>query len=143
METIMSIKSTLVSGQKCRSFVQELKLFHNSGFNTRHPKGSTLWSELRDDTYVVYSYGNHWPLFINWKGIWFSNNSDTPSRTTTRHRTHANPWVETVPLTSMEMCRIAAYDKPEPDMLVKAAKLNLVPDYLIPEVTAIRVGAAA
>jgi len=143
METIMSIKSTRVSGQECRSFIQELKLFHNSGFNTRHPKGSTLWSELRDDLYVVYSYGQHWPLYINWRGIWFSNKSDTPSRTTTRHRTHANPYVPTVPLTSMKMCWMAAHNKPEPDMLIEAAKLNLVPEHLIPEVTAIRVGAAA
>jgi len=139
----MSVKSTRVSGQKCRSFVKELKLFHNSGFNTRHPKGSTLWSELRDDIYAVYSYGQHWPLYINWKGIWFSNNDKSPSSTTTRHRGYANPYVTTVPLSSMEMCRMSTYGKPEPEMLVGAARRNLIPDHLIPAVTAIRIGAAA
>ena len=143
METDMSEKSTRLAGQDCRSFVKELKLFHNSGFNTRHPKGSTLWSEKRGDTYVVYSYGNHWPLLINWNGIWFANKDKSPSRTTTRHTSQTNPYVPAVPLSSMEMCRMASYSKPEPEMLVKAAKLKLIPNHLIPEVTAIRVGAAA
>jgi hypothetical protein len=143
METIMSIKSKLVSGQDCRSFVKELKLFHNSGFNSGHPKGATLWSELRDDIYVVYSYGQHWPLYINWKGIWFSNNDKSPSRTTSKHTSQTNPYVPTVPVSNYGLMDIVHKGYPAPELLVKAAKLKLIPEHLIPEATYIRIGAAA
>lgn len=139
----MSIKSTLVSGQKCRSFVQELKPFHNSGSNRRHPKGSTLWGVQYGELYVVYSYGQHWPLYINWEGIWFSNNDKSPSPTTTRHRTHANPYVPTLPVPGYNMKHIIELGYPVRELLFRAADLKLVPEHLIAGVTALRVGVVA
>ena len=142
METNMSIKSTRVSGQDCRSFIQELKLFHNSGTNHRHPKGATLWSEQQGNLYVVYSYGTHWPLLVNWRGIWFSN-EDKSTRTTNRHRTYTNPYVPTVPVSCYILKDVIDRRRPAPELLVQAAILKLIPEHLIPETTAIRVGAAA
>jgi len=143
METNMSVKSTLVSGQKCRSFVKELKLFHNSGFNSGHPKGATLWSEQQGNIYVVYSYGKHWPLLAHWKGIWFSNEDQSPSQTTTRHTSQTNPYVPTVPVSGYGLMDIIRRGYPAPELLVQAATLKLIPEHLIPEATYIRIGAAA
>lgn len=139
----MSIKSKLVSGKNCRSFIQELKLFHSSGTNHRHPKGSTLWSEqLNHNLYVVYSYGTHWPLLANWKGVWFSN-EDKSTRTTNRHRTYTSPYVPTVEVSRYIMKDIIDRRCPAPELLVQAAILKLVPEHMISEVTSIRVGASA
>ena len=136
----MSEKSTRVGGQSCRPYVQKLQLFHNSGSNHRHPKGATLWSEQRGDIYVVFSYGYHWPLYINWKGVWFAN-SGKVSRTTTKHTSQANPLVGTVPLDRTLMVMLLAEERPQPDILVKAAQLKLLPDSLIPEATKARIAA--
>lgn len=133
-------KSTRVSGWKAREYVQKLQLFHNSGTNHRHPKGATLWSEQRGDIYVVFSYGYHWPLYINWKGVWFSN-KDKYSPTTSKHSSQANPLVGTVPLDQSLMVLLLAKERPCPEMVVMAAQLKLLPDSLIPEVTKVRIAA--
>ncbi len=86
----MSEKSVRTSGWNARQYVQSLTPFHNSGSNHRHPKGSTLWGEYVGGLYVVYSYGKHWPLLANWKGVWFKN-TEKSSRTTNRHRGYVNP----------------------------------------------------
>lgn len=133
-------KSTRVSGWKAREYVQKLQLFHNSGTNHRHPKGATLWSEQRGDIYVVFSYGYHWPLYINWKGVWFRN-SDKYGLTTSKHSSQANPLVQCVPLCQSLMVMLLAKERPCPEMIVMAAQLKLLPDSLIPEVTSARIAA--
>ena len=145
----MSIKSTRVSGRDCREFVRERKPFHNSGTNHRHPKGSTLWGEwLNDNLYVVYSYGTHWPLLVNWRGIWFSN-EEKSSRTTATHVRHTSPYFlvggrePSVKVSCYALKDIIDRRRPAPELLVQAAMLKLIPERLIPEVSAIRVGAAA
>jgi hypothetical protein len=134
METDMSVKSTRVSGWKCRSFVQDCIPFHNSN--------KQLFGEQRGELYVVYSYGYHWPMYANWKGIWFRN-TEKFSRTTTKHDSQTNPLVPTVPLSKLDLEFLVLFGKPDGNALLGAAKLKLVPEHLIPEVTAIRVGAAA
>ena len=142
----MSEKSTRVGGQSCRLYIQKLQLFHNSGSNHRHPKGSTLWSEwatYADGTpslYVVYSYGRHWPLYINWNGVWFSN-TDKYSRTTTKHASQTHPLTQCVPLSKIDMEYLVLFGRPQPDILVKAAQLKLLSDDLISEVTKARIAA--
>ena len=42
------------------------------------------------DTYVAFSYGPHWPLFMWRNGVWFEN-EDTYSMTTSHHRSYAHP----------------------------------------------------
>lgn len=139
----MSEKSVRVSGWKCREYVQQRKLFHNSGSNHRHPKGSTLWSEQRGDIYVVFSYGYHWPLYINWRGIWFSNVGKA-SRTTSKHASQANPFCPTVPLSGFEMKAIMDAGRPTPEHLVQAATKGItIPEDLIPVVVGQRIGVAA
>jgi hypothetical protein len=131
-------KSKLISGRDAGQYVQNLQLFRNSGDNYRHLKGATLWSEFTTTgLYVVYSYGRHWPLLINWKGIWFMN-TEKSSRTTNRHRGYVNPG-PAVPLSLGEMEYIVSVG-PAPEHLVMASKLKLLPDDLIPEATRIRIG---
>lgn len=44
--------------------------------------------------YVVYSYGEHWPLFA-WDGFEWFENEDRASMTTSHHRTYAHPHTPT------------------------------------------------
>lgn len=52
--------------------------------------GSNLYGRAFGDSYVVFSYGEHWPLYIYHEGKWYEN-CDSASRTTSRHRTVARP----------------------------------------------------
>lgn len=129
-----SEKSVRVPGTKCREYVQKLQLFHNSGDNWRHKKGSTLWSERRGDIYVVFSYGYHWPLFINWKGVWFANVSKW-GPTTSKHYGQAHPLTGYILLSTREMCYVLTMERPDQWMILEAAKQKLLPEALIPEAT--------
>ncbi len=139
-------KSKRVSGSDCHQYVQNLQPFHNSGSNHRHPKGSTLWGKWVTDTndkpllYVVYSYGPHFPLYTNWKGVWFAN-EERVSRTTNNHKSYAHPRKPCVPLSRDQMVDFAFYTSPKPEHLVEAAKMKLLSDdILIAEATKIRIG---
>lgn len=138
----MSEKSTVTSGWKARQFVKELKPFHNNSKSGTGPNNSTLWGErVSDELYVVYSYRRGWPIYINWKGVWFSN-EDKYSPTTSKHQSQTHPLVTTVPLPRRVMCDFTvAGEPPMPEVLVKAAMLNLLPDELIPEATRARITA--
>ena len=112
-------KSKRISGREAGSYVENLQLFHNSGSNHRHPKGSTLWSEFTTSgLYVVYSYGKHWPLLVNWKGVWFKN-TEKSTRTTNRHRGYVSPG-PAVPLSLGGMEYIVSVG-PAPDELIPMA----------------------
>ena len=128
----MSEKSTRVSGWKARPYVQQLKPFHNSN--------KQLYAQWEGDLYVVYSYGRHWPLYINWNGVWFSN-TDKYSRTTTKHASQTHPLTQCVPLSKIDMEYLVLFGRPQPDILVKAAQLKLLSDDLISEVTKARIAA--
>jgi hypothetical protein len=56
--------------------------------------------------YVVYSYGEYWPLFIHANGTWFEN-EDTHSQSTARHRSQCHPHCPTVLLSTKWMLRLA------------------------------------
>ena len=82
-------KTTRINGRKCRPYVQERKPFQNSN-------GQLYGKWETPDLYVVYSYGEHWPLFM-WAGrteTWYQN-EDKFSPTTSHHRTYAHPHEET------------------------------------------------
>lgn len=72
----------------------------------REFKGSNLFGTRLDDRYVVYSYGEHWPLFIHVDGVWFEN-QDKYSCTTSTHRTQIHPRVDTIKLSTEQMISIA------------------------------------
>jgi len=52
--------------------------------------------------YIVYSYGEHYPMFVYINGHWFEND-DGYSRTTSRHRSQSHPHTTTFPLSTRWM----------------------------------------
>ena len=62
----------------------------------------TMYSEFNGDLYVVYSYGQHFPMYVfdTTTHMWFGN-SDKYSRTTSQHQSKAHPqqtidaWLDT------------------------------------------------
>jgi hypothetical protein len=52
--------------------------------------------------YVVYSYGEHYPLFIYIGGHWFEN-EDKYSVSTSKHRSQSHPHAVTFPLSTRWM----------------------------------------
>jgi len=91
------MKTPKVANSSCRPFVQEHKPF----------TGSNLYAvihgyESDDERYIVYSWGEHFPMFIYANGCWFEN-EDKYSRSTTRHNTQAHPLKSTVLLSTYWM----------------------------------------
>lgn len=89
-----------VANSKRRPLVQEHKPFDGSNLFARTQSNET------EQWYVVYSYGEHYPMFIYANGCWFEN-EDKYSRSTTRHNTQAHPLKPTVLLSTHWMKRLA------------------------------------
>ena len=55
------------------------------------------------DLYVVYSYGEHWPLYVyeQMTGVWYRN-TEKSSSTTSRHSTQLHPGVPCVDIERTE-----------------------------------------
>lgn len=72
--------------------------------------GSNTYAEWRGHMlphrYVVYSYGEHWPLFVYEDGKWYEN-ADKYSRTTSKHHGQLHPLCETEKHSDDDMCQIA------------------------------------
>ena len=85
-----------VANKNASSYVRQRREF----------KGSNLFGTYLDDRYVVYSYGEHWPLFIYADGVWFENQGKH-SRTTSKQRTQTHPRVDTIKLSAEQMVTIA------------------------------------
>ena len=84
----MSKAAPRINGRKCRPYVQERKAFKNSNGQLYAVRHTPL-------LYVVYSYGEHWPLFVHDGFDWYEN-EEKYSKTTTRHRGNANPFAPTI-----------------------------------------------
>ena len=95
-----------IANKDARQYVQRLEEFD----------GSNMYGKQRalitaDDTvswYVVYSYGEHYPMFVYINGHWFENEDryvlgDSFSRTTPRHKSLCHPHTETFPLSTRWM----------------------------------------
>lgn len=85
-------KGPRVAGWKARPYVQAKQPFRNHN--------NQLFARWETPLlYVVYSYGDHWPLFA-WDGFEWYENEDKVSPTTSKHRsqTHPLPTRETVKL---------------------------------------------
>lgn len=78
-------KTVRTTNQGARKCVQARQPFRNSN-------GQLYGAWHNDSTYVVYSYGPHWPLFIYDRDAdcWYGN-EDKVSRTTSHHRSYAYP----------------------------------------------------
>jgi hypothetical protein len=74
-----------LTNREVRHFVQAKTPFQNR-------KGTIFGRWSTDDTFAVYSYGEHWPLFVYERTTdkWYEN-EDRYGVTTTRHRTHTHP----------------------------------------------------
>ena len=74
-----------VANKDCRRYVENREEFN----------GSNLFSRWHGNVYVVYSYGEHYPMFL-WidperaDGGWYEN-SDGYSVSTSKHHSQARP----------------------------------------------------
>lgn len=68
------MKAHSIANKQASTYVARRSLF----------KGSNLFSEMRGNAYVVYSYGYHFPLIVHVGGKWYEN-SDRYSASTSRH----------------------------------------------------------
>jgi hypothetical protein len=80
-------KTTKIAGGQARPYVQAKKAFRNHN--------NQLFARWEAPLlYVVYSYGDHWPLWV-WDGFDWYENEDKYSPTTTKHRSQTNPFTPT------------------------------------------------
>lgn len=91
-------KPPRVANSNARKYVQQRKPF----------RGNNTYGACIEDRYVVYSYGEHWPLFVYDDGRWFAN-SDRYSRSTSKHRTQLHPLTDCTPLPLSGICDLADY----------------------------------
>lgn len=68
-------------------------------------KDTNKFARREGELYVVYSFGQHWPMFIHdgRTGQWFEN-EDRYSRTTSKHRTQCYPLGAMAPQTQKRSC---------------------------------------
>ena len=100
------MKAINIANKDARKYVEARKPF----------KGSHLYAERRvtehTDIYVVYSYGEHFPISVGEVGDngyvhWYAN-TDKWSQSTTRHQSQARPfYVNMLPMTTGAMRRLA------------------------------------
>ena len=89
----MSIRTTNRGSGAC---ARALEPFRNSS-GSLHGN----WVEY-PKRYAVWSYGEHFPLYMWEKGIWYEN-KDKYSQTTTRHLQYARPSYDTIKLDTETM----------------------------------------
>ena len=84
---------TKISNKEIRAKVEFMEEFDN--------KNSSCYGRRLEKAglYVVYSYGEHWPLFVyDWRvNQWYENNSSAKEilgygTTTSRHASHSRPY---------------------------------------------------
>lgn len=85
-------KIVKTTNRDCRRYVQNCVPFDNS-----NKQLFARWTS--SGLYVVYSYGDHWPLFV-WDAAnetWYANESKV-SMTTSHHYSYAHPHTTTYPI---------------------------------------------
>lgn len=68
-------------------------------------KASSVFAENKNNLYIVYSYGYHWPLFVyEYETSTWYENQDKFSPTTSKHASQLRPTANTVkiPLTMLK-----------------------------------------
>ncbi len=96
-----------IANRDARQFVQKQHPFEG---NNIYAQFHTMKNEDGTHTgmwYAVYSYGDHWPLFIHCHDTWFEN-EDKRSVTTSKHRTQTHPHCPTVLLSYQWMLQLAS-----------------------------------
>ncbi len=83
-------KPIKTSGTRARQYVQAKTAFTNHN-------GQLFGRWETPLLYVVYSYGDHWPLFAHDGFDWYEND-ERYSPTTSKHRSHTHPLTHTTKL---------------------------------------------
>jgi hypothetical protein len=100
-----------IANRDARRHVQNRTPFKGANLYGRHwqvsPVVGSSW-ELGNYGFVVFSYGEHWPLFISTtpvegaEPVWFEN-EERHSVTTSKHRSQSHPHVPTTMLSRGDM----------------------------------------
>jgi hypothetical protein len=105
------MKTEHIANRACRHFVEARKPF--IGSNMFAVRGEA--SHGHSDIYVVYSYGDHYPMYVAEAGYddghvqWYVN-TDKSSQSTERHKSQARPaYTQCIPMTTVAMCKLAKH----------------------------------
>jgi hypothetical protein len=94
-----------IANRDARQFVQKEHPFEGSNLYAQfHTQNNADGTNGPDMWYAVYSFGDHWPLFIHANGTWFENKD---SQSTQRHHSQCHPHCPTVLLSAQWMVRLA------------------------------------
>lgn len=98
-------KLTRCNNRDARAYVQSRKTFKANNLF-----GHTYKTFSDGEVYVVYSYGQHFPLFVYHyrTGTWFEN-EDRYSKTTSKHRSQAHPWQDTKKAKTEFLCTLVSF----------------------------------
>ena len=91
-----------VANTKCKPYVTERNPFRGSNLY-----GIYSLIDADHEVYTVYSFGDHYPMFIYTEGMWFEN-EDSYSRTTSKQKSQARPMgIRPILLSTRWMQRLA------------------------------------
>lgn len=99
------------SNRQARTFVQRLHPFQGNNLYGTYFCTNPSSANPGDSGYAVFSYGEHWPLFIATTPIeggpvvWFEN-EERHSVTTSKHRSQSHPHQPTTLLSKQDMQRL-------------------------------------
>jgi len=96
-----------INGRLSRPYVQRTEPFKNSNGQLYAQWHGLDGIENTDARYVVYSYGEHWPLFVYVPQVGWFENREKYGPTTSKHRTQTHPHCSTV-LLSRERIMVLA-----------------------------------
>lgn len=122
---------------QCRFYVQALLSFHTG----RSPLSAPLWGEWIDDRYVVFSLTGQNPIYLHWRGVWFSDSSsDSFASDRMRHRYYAHPGTDIVLLLPPELYAIWGDGELIPSAVARLSKTKPMPDNLMAILAAAKMG---
>ena len=101
------MKAERIANKAARALVQMRRPFEGSNLYAREAIPQHGMSVL----YVVYSYGDHWPLYVaetdgGNNTTWYENDGRY-SQSTSRHHSQCHPYTDTIKLTVGAMRRCA------------------------------------
>lgn len=105
----VALKDARVCVQRKEEFISTAAVFSTIRRTQRHPVRDDTGIEADCRTYVVYSYGHHWPIFVyDFETQQWFENSDKFSVTTSKHTTMLCPSSNTKKVDTSTLARIAS-----------------------------------
>ena len=90
-----------------------------------------IWGLPKRGRYAVFTYQSSYPMFVWWKGLWFTN---------TRWSGPDIPLPAAIPAAPMDLARLFSSGQPSNKMLADALKRRVLSRKLIPMAVAARIG---